>query len=118
MADFLVILHRHLWSRPIQLTLGHIMVLVSICAVILARSQLSVAMLIILSLLTSLILGPYFLARGGFKLVDIATVVILALLTIGLMLSAILQTRILTGGRYTFPFTIPSDLHPLILRDR
>ena len=77
----------------LQWTLGHLMVVVVICALVLGLSRLSMATVIVLALVTGLILGPLLLARRGFRLMDIATLMAVVLLTIGFLLPAMVQTR-------------------------
>ena len=114
-------LHRHCpWLPPpaVQWTLGELMVAIVLCAAGLALARLSLPMLIFLAVASGLALGPRVLARKGFKLVEIITVLAIALLTIGLLLPAMVQTRYRTAGRRTFPAAIPARVHSLLFGDR
>jgi hypothetical protein len=104
--------------RPLQWTLGHLMVVVVICALVLGLSRLSMATVIVHAFVTGLILGPLLMARRGFRLMDIATLMAVALLTIGLLLPAMVQTRIRTAGQRTFPIKVPTSVYSLLFDDR
>jgi hypothetical protein len=104
--------------RHVQWTLGHLMVVVVICALVLALSRLSIGRMVLLALLPGLIVSPLLLARRGFRLTDIATVMAVVLLTIGFLLPAMVQTRIRTAGQRTFPIKVPTSVHSLLFDDR
>jgi hypothetical protein len=109
----------HRWPpRPVQWTLGHLMVVVVICALGLGLSRLSMATMVVLVLLTGLIVSPLLLARREFKLRDIATLMAIVLLTIGFMLPAMVQMRIRTSGQRTFPIKVPTSVYSLLFDDR
>ena len=94
------------------------MVVVVICALGLGLARLSVATMVVLALLTGLIVSPLTLAKRGFKLTDIATLMAVVLLTIGFMLPAMVRTRIRTAGQRTFPITVPTSVYSLLFDDR
>ena len=105
--------------RPaLQWTLGEVMIAVVLCAAGLALARLPLSLLILLALACGLTFGPLFLARKGFKLADIITVLALALLTIGFLLPAMVQTRYRTAGRRTLPVTVPADFYSFLFGDR
>ena len=105
-------------SRPVQWTLGHLMIVVVSFALGLGVSRLSMAMMVVLALLTGLILAPFLLARKGFKLTDIVTSMAIVLLTIGFLLTAMVQTRVRTDGQRTFPIKVPASMYSLLFDDR
>lgn len=105
-------------SHPVQWTLGHLVIVVVTFALGLGLSRLSIAMMVVLALLTGLILAPLLLARRGFKLIDIATLVAVVLLTIGFMLPAMVQTSVRTAGQRTFPIKVPASMYSLLFDDR
>ncbi|HZW33489.1 MAG TPA: hypothetical protein VFF52_22410 [Isosphaeraceae bacterium] len=105
--------------RPaLQWTLGEVMIAVVLCATGLARARLPLPLLILLALAGGLTLDPLLLARRSFRLIDIITVLAIALLTIGLLLPAMVQTRCRTAGGRTFPVTVPASVHSLLFGDR
>ena len=112
--------HRSAWlPRPaLQWTLGEFMGAIVLCAAGLALARLSLPVLILLALACGLTLGPLLLARKGFRLIDIITVLAIALLTIGFLLPAMVQTRYRSAGRRTFPVTAPASMHSFLFGDR
>ncbi len=76
------------------------------------------ATVIVLAFVTGLILGPLLMARRGFRLMDIATLMAVALLTIGFLLPAMVQTRVRTAGQRTFPIKVPTSVYSLLFDDR
>jgi hypothetical protein len=104
--------------RSFQWTLGHLTVVVVICALVLGLSRLSMATVIVLAFVTGLILGPLLMARRGFRLMDIATLMAVALLTVGFLLPEMVQTRIRTAGQRTFPIKVPTSVYSLLFDDR
>jgi hypothetical protein len=104
--------------RPVQWTLGHLMVVVVSFALGLGLARLSMATMVVLAVLTGLILSPLLLARRGFKLMDIATLMAVVLLTIGFLLPAMVQTRVRTAGQKTFPIKVPTSVYSLLFDDR
>ena len=94
------------------------MVAVVLCAAGLALARLPLPMLILLALAGGLTLGPLLLARKRLRLVDILTVLAIALLTFGLLLPAMVQTRYRTAGRRTLPVTVPADFDSFLFGDR
>ena len=111
---------RHPWlPRPaFQWTLGELMVAVVLGAAGLALARLPLPMLMLLALACGLTLGPLLLARRGFRLIDIIAVLAITLLTLGLLLPAMVQTRYRTAGRTTFPVTIPASVRSLLFGGR
>ena len=104
--------------RPLQWPLSHLMLAIALSAAGLGLSRLSLPMLLLLSFSAVLSLGPLFLARKGFKLVDIVAVLAIALVTIGFLLPVMVQTRIRTAGQRTFPIRVPDNLHSFLFGDR
>jgi hypothetical protein len=102
----------------LQWTLGEFIVAIVLCAAGLALARLSLPMLILLALACGLTLGPLLLARKGFRLVDIIAVLAIALLTIGLLVPAMVQTRYRSAGRRTLPVTVPASMHSFLFGDR
>ncbi len=105
-------------SRPVQWTLGHLMVVVVICALGLGLFRLSPTMIGVLAAVTGLIMSPPLLARRGWKLTDIAALMTIVLLTIGLMLPAMARTRIHTAGQRALPIQVPTSVYSLLFDER
>ncbi len=104
--------------EPVQWNLGHLMVVVVICALGLALARLSMETMVFLALGAGLIVSPLSLARRGFRLTDIVTLMAVVLLTIGFMLSAMVQSRVRTAGHRTFPIKVPTSVYSLLFDDR
>ena len=74
--------------------------------------------MVLYALLPGLILSSFLLARRGFKLTDIATLMAVFLFTIGFMLPAMVQTRIRTVGQRTFPIKVPTSVYSMLFDGR
>jgi hypothetical protein len=94
------------------------MIAIAIGAVGLGLSRLPPWMLALLFVTAGLALGPPLLARKGLKLLDIVAVLAIALLTIGLLLPAMVQTRFRSAGQRTLPVSIPTGLYSFLFDGR
>jgi hypothetical protein len=106
--------YRRWLAHPWQWTLGHLMIVVAASAAGLALWRASASTIVLVSSLAIVVLGTLLLARSGFTLVDIATVLAIVLLTASLMLPAMQRMRALTLGRRTFPMTVSGALSSLL----
>ena len=104
--------------RPVQWTLGHLMIVIALSALGLGLFRLSLPMRLILLFSTGLAVCPLFLARRGYKLIDIVSVLAIALLTIGFLLPAMVQTRFRTAGQRTIPIRVPASFYSFLFGDR
>jgi hypothetical protein len=110
-------LHPRWLPRRNQWNLVHLMILVASCGMLLGLSQLSPMLVMVLAVGSALVVGPFLLARRGFKLVDIVTVLVIVLLTFGFLLPAMVQTRYRTAGRRTLPISVPPNITALFRQD-
>ncbi len=97
--------------RPVQWTLGRFMIVIALTALGLGLFRLSLTTRWILLFSAVLALGPRFLARRGYKLTDIVTVLAIILIVMGFLLPVMVQTRARTAGQRTIPIHIPADFH-------
>jgi hypothetical protein len=102
--------YRRWLAHPWQWTLGHLTIIVGASAVGLALWRASAPTIVLVSSLAIVALGTLLLARSGFTLVDIATVLAIVLFTASLMFPAMQRTRALTLGRRTLPVTVPGGV--------
>jgi hypothetical protein len=110
-------LQRH-WLPPrSQWNLGHLMSAVAACAAALGLARLSGSALMLLALGACLVFGPIFLARKGFSLVDIATVLAIVLLALCFLLPTMAQIRYRSAGQRIFPIPIPPSVAELFRSD-
>jgi hypothetical protein len=86
------------------------MIVIALAALGLGLSRLPSASRWILLFSAGLALGPWFLARRGYRLTDIITVLAIVLLAMGLLLPAMVLARIQSGGRRTMPIRVPAYL--------
>jgi hypothetical protein len=100
--------YRRWLSRPWQWTLKDFMILVAVCAAGLVLSGFPTPMIVFFSILAGAILVSLSLARHGFRLTDIATLLAFILLTAAMMLPAMERTRDHTLGKRFFPFAVPA----------
>jgi hypothetical protein len=94
------------------------MVAIAIGAGGLGLSRLSVQSLLVSAISAGLILGPLLLARRGLKLIDIVTLWAVALLTLGFLLPAMVQTRYHSAGQRTLPIRVPENIYSFLFGDR
>lgn len=95
-------------SRPWQWSLRDYMITVALCAAaLLLRGSPAPVILVVAGVAVAVhaVLG---LARFGFKLVDIATLLVLILLTAAILLPAMEWTRTRTFGMRFFPHVVPA----------
>jgi hypothetical protein len=112
--------HRRNWrpTRPIQWTLAHLMIVIALVSLGLGLFRLSMPMRLIVLVSAGMALGPLFLARIGYKLVDIIAVLAIVLLAVGFVLPAMVRTRIQTAGQRTIPITVPASFSSFLFGDR
>jgi hypothetical protein len=84
------------------------MVLVAVCAAGLVLSGSPTAVIVFFTILAGAVYACLSLARHGFKLADITTLLAIILLTAALVLPAMEQTRNRTLGKSSFPFAVPA----------
>ena len=104
--------------RPVQWTFCHMMIAIALAALGLGLYRLSLTTRLILLFSAALAFAPRFLARRGYKLTDIVTVLAIVLLVIGFLLPAMVQTRFQTAGQRTIPIQIPADPYTFLFGDR
>jgi hypothetical protein len=100
--------YRRWLSRPWQWSLRDYMVIVAVCAAWLALSGSPTPMIVYFTILVGAVFTCLTLARHGFKLTDITTLLAIILLTAAIMLPAMERTRNRTLGKSFFPFTVPA----------
>jgi hypothetical protein len=100
--------YRRWLSRPWQWSLRDYMVVVAVCAAWLALSGSPTPMIVFFAILVGAIYTCLRLAKYGFKLADIATLLAIILLTAAIVLPAMERTRIRTLGKSFFPFAVPA----------
>jgi hypothetical protein len=112
--------HRRIpWPpRPVQWTLGRLLIVIALTALGLGLIRLSVATRWVLLFSTGLALGPRFLARKGYTLTDIFTVLAIVLLVTVFLLPAMVQARFQSAGRRTIPIRVPADFYTFLFGDR
>jgi hypothetical protein len=89
------------------------MIVVGVCAAGLSLWGLPTSVITFFTVLGATILTALRLARHGFKLVDIATLLAIILLTAAIVLSAMDRTRTGTIGKGFFPSGVPARYMPL-----
>jgi CHASE2 domain-containing sensor protein len=100
--------YRRWLSRPWQWSLRDYMVIVAVCSAGLLVSRSPMPMIVFFTALAGALLACLSLARHGFKLVDITTLLAIILLTAAVILPAMERTRNRTLGTSVFPFAVPA----------
>ena len=98
--------------RRSQWNLGHLIDPDRGLAMFFALSQFSSMLVSTLAVGAAIAVLPWLMARHGFKLVDIATVMAIALLTLGFLVPAMVQIRYRTAGKRTFPIPVAARRSP------
>jgi hypothetical protein len=109
--------HQRWLPRRSQFNLAHIMILVAVCGAGFGLSRLPATVAALLAVALGIVFGPLVLARKGFKLLDIVTVMAIVLLALGFLLPAMVQTRYRTSGRRTIPVPVPPRFTALFQQD-
>jgi hypothetical protein len=91
------------------------MCIVALCAAGLALSGAPISVLIFFAALGVAVYTCMSLARHGFKLSDIATLLAIVLLTAAIILPAMERTRSRTLGARFFPLSFPPDTSPCFM---
>ncbi len=84
------------------------MVLVAVCSAALLVSHSPTPMIAFFTVLAGALLACLILARHGFKLADIMTLMAIILLTAAIILPAMERTRKRTLGKSFSPFAVPA----------
>jgi hypothetical protein len=100
--------YRRWLSRPWQWSLRDYMVVVAVCAAGLVLSGSPPPMIVFFTTLAGAVYACLSLGRHGFKLVDIATLLAIILLTAAIVLPAMERTRSRTLGKRFFPSVVPA----------
>ena len=100
--------YRRWLSRPWQWSLRDYMVVVAVCAALLMLSSAPTPMIVFFTILAGAVHACLSLARHGFRLIDISTLLVIILLTAALVLPAMERTRSRTLGNSFFPFAVPA----------
>ncbi|MDR3619260.1 MAG: hypothetical protein P4L85_07915 [Paludisphaera borealis] len=112
LSIFMVILaamgYRRWLSRPWQWSLKDYMVIVAICSAGLLVCRCPTPMIVFFTALAGAVFACLSLARHGFKLADVTTLMAIILLTAAILLPAMERTRNRTLGKSCFPFAVPS----------
>jgi len=80
--------YRRWLSRPWQWSLRDYMVVVAVCAALLMLSSAPTPMIVFFAILAGAVHACLSLARHGFRLIDISTLLVIILLTAALVLPA------------------------------
>ena len=100
--------YRRWLSRPWQWSLRDYLVVVAVCAALLMLSGAPTPMIVFFTILAGAVHACLSLARHGFRLIDISTLLVIILLTAALVLPAMERTRNRTLGNSFFPFAVPA----------
>jgi hypothetical protein len=84
------------------------MIIVAVCATGLVLAGFPAPMIVFFSILAGAVLVSLSLARHGFKLADVASLLAIILLTAAILLPAMDRTRYRTLGKRFFPFAVPA----------
>jgi hypothetical protein len=100
--------YRRWLCRPWQWRLRDYMVIVAVCSAGLLVSRSPMPMIVFFATLAGAVLSCMRLARYGFKLADITTLLAIILLIAAIILPAMERTRNRTFGKSFFPFAVPA----------
>ncbi len=100
--------YRRWLSRPWQWSLRDYVYIVALCAAGLTLYGTPISMMIFFTVLGGAVYTCISLARHGFKLSDIATLLAIVLLTAAIILPAMERTRNRTLGARFFPSLVPT----------
>ena len=101
--------YRRWLSRPWQWSLRDDSVVVAVCAALLMLSGALTPMIVFFTILAGAVHACLSLARHGFRLIDISTLLVIILLNRScLVLPAMERTRNRTLGNSFFPFAVPA----------
>jgi hypothetical protein len=100
--------YRRWLSRPWQWSLRSYMINVAVCAAGLVLSGSPTPMIVFFTILAGAVCVCLGLARHGFKLADITTLLAIILLTAAVLLPAMERTRNRTLGKRFFPCAVPA----------
>jgi hypothetical protein len=100
--------YRRWLSRPWQWSLRDYMVIVVVCAAGLVLCSAPTPMIAFFAILAGAVYACLSLARHGFRITDISTLLAIILLTAAIMLPAMDRTRNRTLGKRFLPFAVPA----------
>jgi hypothetical protein len=100
--------YRRWLSRPWQWSLRDYVIIVAVCSAGLLVSRSPTPMIVYFTVLAGAVFTCLSLARHGFTLADITTLVAIILLTAAFILPAMERTRNRTLGKSLFPLAIPA----------
>jgi hypothetical protein len=100
--------YRRWLSRPWQWSLRDYMLVVAVCAAGLVLSGCPASVIVFFSILAVAVYTCLSLARHGFTLADVATLLAIILLAAASILPAMQQASNRTLGTSSFPFAVPA----------